>query len=128
MGVEAARVALRSGSVIPDAVWFSTAEPAYLEKTNATAIHAALSLPSTTSALDLGGAVRSGVGALRSALEGGRTTLAISSDIRTGLPTGTDESAGGDAAAAILVGEAETSPVLAEYLGGATATAEFLDR
>ena len=45
MGVEAARAALRT---VPDAsvdeLWFSTADPAYLDKTNATAIHAALRL------------------------------------------------------------------------------------
>src|SRR5437763_91033 len=39
MGVEAARIALRSApaDVRPDALWFSTVAPAYLDKTNATA-------------------------------------------------------------------------------------------
>src|SRR5947209_7813403 len=46
-------------------------------------------------------------------------------DIRTGLPGGADEAMGGDGAAAILVGE---GPVIAEHLGGASATEEFLDR
>src|SRR5689334_7711053 len=45
MGFEAARLALRSaGDAAPGALWFATAEPAYLEKTNAAAIHAALRL------------------------------------------------------------------------------------
>ena len=71
MGVEAARLALRSaGAPAVDALWFATADPAYLDKTNATAIHAALRLDGDTSALDLGGAMRSGIGALRIALEG----------------------------------------------------------
>ena len=50
MGVEAARSALRGVSVTPDAIYFATADPAYLDKTNATAIHAALDLPASASA------------------------------------------------------------------------------
>ena len=127
MGVEAARLALRTaGDPGVDALWFATADPAYLDKTNATAIHAALRLDGDTAALDLGGAVRSGIGALRIALEGTGSTLVVSADIRTGLPTSPDESAGGDAAAALLVGDGE--PVIAELLGAGTATDEFVDR
>ena len=126
LGVEAARLALRSAGTVPvDAVWFATADPAYLDKTNATAIHAALRLDGDASALDLGGAMRSGIGALRIALEGSGSTLVVSSDIRTGLPTSPDESAGGDAGAAALVGD---DGVIAEYLGAGAATDEFLDR
>src|SRR4029079_2760329 len=44
---------------------------------------------------------------------------------RTGLPTSPDESAGGDAGAAALVGD---DGVIAEYLGAGAATDEFLDR
>jgi hydroxymethylglutaryl-CoA synthase len=127
MGVESARLALRAaGGVEPDALWFATAEPAYLDKTNATAVHAALRLATAAPAFDLGGALRSGVGALRIALEGSVTTLVVSSDIRTGLPTGGDESAGGDGAAAVLVGDGDG--VIAEFLGAASATEEFVDR
>jgi hydroxymethylglutaryl-CoA synthase len=126
LGVEAARLALRSAGTPPvDAVWFATADPAYHDKTNATAIHAALRLDGDASALDLGGAMRSGIGALRIALEGSGSTLVVSSDIRTGLPTSPDESAGGDAGAAALVGD---ESVIAEYLGAGAATDEFLDR
>ena len=44
MGVEAARLALKSApaGITPDFLWFSTAEPAYLDKNNASTIHAAL--------------------------------------------------------------------------------------
>lgn len=127
MGVEAARLALRAGGgAEPDAVWFATAEPAYLDKTNAAAVHAALRLPTAAPAFDLGGALRSGVGALRIALEGSGTPLVVSSDIRTGLPSGGDESAGGDGAAAVLVGEGDG--VIAELLAAASATEEFVDR
>ena len=131
MGVEAARLALRAvPSAAPDAVWLATATPAYLDKTNATAVHAALRQPSGVAAFDFGGALRSGVGALRTALTapGSGTTLVVLSDMRDGLPTSADESAGGDGAAAVLVGDGAGTPVIAEYLGGASVSDEFLDR
>ncbi len=130
MGVEAGRVALADApdEVDIDSVWFSTAEPAYLEKTNATTVHAALRLDTDVAAVDFGGAARSGIGSLKAALAGGGTTFVVSSGIRTGLPTGTDESGGGDAATAIVIGDESAGPVLAEYIGGASASNEFLDR
>lgn len=131
MGVEAARVARRGlpdGASI-DSLWFVTSTPAYLEKTNATAIHAALRLDGDTAAFDFGGAVRSGAGALRAALDGRGSTLVVSADIRVGLPGSADEAGGGDAAAAVVVGDADgAAPVLAEVLGAASTTAEFIDR
>jgi len=69
MGVEAARLALRGArGAAPGSIWFATASPAYLDKTNATTIHAALRQPSHVAAYDFGGALRSGVGAVRSSL------------------------------------------------------------
>ncbi len=130
MGVEAARLALRSApTAAPDAVWFATASPAYLDKTNATALHAALRLPAEIPAFDFGGALRSGTGALLAALAGSGTTLVVAADMRDGLPGGADEAAGGDAAAALLIGEdGPGTPVLAEVLATASATDEFVDR
>jgi 3-hydroxy-3-methylglutaryl CoA synthase/uncharacterized OB-fold protein len=128
MGVEAARLSLRSTNVRPTALWFSTVAPAYLDKTNATAIHAALRLDHDVPALDFGGAVRSATGALQAALHGSGAILVVSADLRTGLPGSADEAAGGDAAAAVLVGDDADGPLLAEYIGGASATEEFLDR
>jgi 3-hydroxy-3-methylglutaryl CoA synthase/uncharacterized OB-fold protein len=130
LGVEAARLALRSApaDAEPGALWFATADPSYLDKTNATTIHAALRLGVETPALDMVGSVRSGIGALRTALEGNRPVAVVTSDMRIGAPTGTEESAGGDGAAAALVGGESDGPVIAEYLGGASATEEFIDR
>jgi 3-hydroxy-3-methylglutaryl CoA synthase len=128
MGVEAARLALRSTSLRPDALLFATAEPAYLDKTNATAMHAALRLDGDVPALDAGGAIRSGPGALRLALERGGRTLVVAADARTGQPTSPDEASGGDGAAALLVGDEAAGAVIAEYLGSGSATAEFTDR
>ena len=130
LAVEAARLARRSapeGTAI-DQVWFSTANPAYLDKNNASAIHAALRLDTQVGALDFGGALRSGVGALRTALDGNSAVLVIASDMRDGLPTSGDESQGGDGAAAILVGSEADGPVIAELLGSASATEEFIER
>ncbi len=129
MGVEAARNALRSAAGSrPDSLWFATATPAYLDKTNATAIHAALRLDSSVGALDMGGAIRSGIGTLRTALTGNGTTLVVSADMRDGLATSADESNGGDGAAAMLVGDDTTAPVIAQYLGSGVATDEMLER
>ncbi len=128
MGVEAARSALASTEVRPTALWFATADPAYLEKTNATTVHAALRLDVDVPAIDTGGAVRSGIGALGAALRSRDAVLVVTSDIRVGLPTGADESASGDAAAAVLVGKESDGPVIAAYLGGASRTDEFIDR
>ena len=128
MGVEAARLALAGAPVDPDALWFSTVAPAYLDKTNASLIHAALRLDTAVPAVDFGGAVRSAVGALRAALPGPGSTLVAASDIRVGLPTSPEEASGGDAAVAVLTGSSDEGSLLAEYLGGASATAEFTDR
>ncbi|PYM30480.1 MAG: hydroxymethylglutaryl-CoA synthase [Candidatus Rokuibacteriota bacterium] len=130
LGVEAARAALRAAPVAwPDALFFATSLPAYLDKTNATAIHAALGLDAETLACDMLGSVRSGAGALRAALQGGGLTLVVHADIRTGLPGGGDERDGGDGAAALLCADdSRELPVLAEPVAHASATAEFLER
>ncbi len=139
MAVEAGRIALRSiregedresPEESIDALWFATTSPAYLDKTNACAVHAALRLPPATRALDVGGAIRSATAALATSLESGTgTTLVAAADQRDGLPGGSDESSGGDGAAAILVGDDSPAvPVIAEYLGGASATEELLER
>ena len=71
MGTEAARLALRSApGASPSTLWFSTTTPAYLDKTNATTMHAALRLDRHVLAADAGGAARSGVAVLRASLDG----------------------------------------------------------
>ena len=127
LGVEAARLTLRSApGHSPEMLWFATSVPAYLDKTNATAIAAALRLPGDIGAYDFGGALRSGMGCLIAALRGAGTNLVVAGDLRDGLPTSADESAGGDAGAAVLVGEGPG--VLAEVVATASATDEFTDR
>ena len=126
MAVEAARIALRGATASLERLYFATALPAYADKTNATAVHAALDLGESALAVDMSGAVRSGVGALLAASESPVAAMAVLSDIRIGLPGGGDESAGGDAAAAFVFG-GDAEPV-ADVLGFAAATQEFLDR
>ena len=128
MGAEAARAALASlpGPVEIGSLVLATTSPAYLDKTNATAIHAALGLDAAVSTADALGAVRSGVGALRSALHSDETSLVVLSDVRTGLPGSADERDGGDGAVALVVGPDEGS--IATFLGGASATTEVLER
>jgi 3-hydroxy-3-methylglutaryl CoA synthase len=121
MAVEAAR-RLRGGE--PASVHFATTAPAYFDKTNATAIHAALELPQEVFASDHAGSIRSAVGALRAAAADGG--LAVLADIRGGRPGSADEAGGGDGAAAFLFGSGED--VVAELLAQSSATAEFLDR
>ncbi len=110
-------------------LWFSTTDPAYVDKTNATVVHAALRLDRDAPALDINGSTRSAAGALLAALRGRDDVLVVSSDTRTGLPTSADEREGGDGAAAILVGASTADrPVLAELIGHSSVTEEFLDR
>lgn len=132
MAVEAARVCLAAApkDLTPGALMFATTAPAYLDKTNANAIHAALALPQQVPAWDMLGAVRSGVGVMRLAGLASMPALAVLSDTRSGLAGGSDEAAGGDAAAAFLFAPtgAADGDVVAEVAGTAHATAEFLDR
>lgn len=135
MGVEAARNALAplgdAGRAGITTLWFATTAPSYTDKTNATTVHAALRLDRDVPAFDVNGAVRSAAGALRAALTGGGTALVVTADARGGLPNSADEREGGDGAAALLVGDdgaVEGAPVLAEYLGGASTSEEFVDR
>jgi hydroxymethylglutaryl-CoA synthase len=129
LAVEAARSVLRGTGATPTSLWFATTTPTYADKTNATAIHAALRLPVDALAADLAGAARSSVAALIAALTGAGTPLVVAGDVRPGLPGSPDEAAGADAAAAVLVGDGDDgSPVIAELVGRASRTEEFLDR
>ncbi|MCW2889277.1 MAG: 3-hydroxy-3-methylglutaryl CoA synthase [Streptosporangiaceae bacterium] len=128
MGVAAARAALRTTPVAVRSLWFATTEPAYLDRTNATGVHAALRLDRTVAAYDAVGSVRGALGALRAGLAGDSGSLVVAGDLRTGLPGGPDEATGGDGAAALLVGSEADGPVLAEVLGWTSLTEEFLDR
>ena len=107
----------------PSNLYFATSTPAYADKTNATAIHAALGLGSEAFAADVCGTGRSAFAALRAAA--GTGGLAVAADVRVGRPGSHDEKLGGDGAAALLFGE---GPGIADVLGTTSLTSEFLDR
>jgi 3-hydroxy-3-methylglutaryl CoA synthase/uncharacterized OB-fold protein len=120
MGVEAARRIVGPG----EDLWFATTSPPYAEKTNASAVHAALGAHSDGFAVDLAGSSRSGSGALRAAAaEGG---LAVCADVRVGMPGSADEREGADAGAAFRFGSVDDA--VAVPVARASRTAEFLDR
>ncbi len=129
LAVEAARVARRRTPELPlDSVWFATAAPPYLDRTNATAVHAALRLPEDCGAYDVVGSLRGAMGALRAAAAQPGPSLAVAADLRTGFAGGPDESYFGDGAAAVVIGDDRHGPVLAEVGGWVSLTAEFVDR
>ncbi len=81
LGVEAGRRALAGAvaSAAPQDLLFSTPAPGYLDKTNATTVHAALGVARSGAAYDFCGSSRSALGALTLALRGAadRNTLAV---------------------------------------------------
>jgi hydroxymethylglutaryl-CoA synthase len=124
MAVEAARRVAGANGSPPGAIFFATTTPPYLDKTNASAVHAALDLGHQGFAVDLAGSARSAVGASRAAAASGG--LAVMADVVTGLPGSGDERDGADGAAAFVFGPVEEAAV--EMVSSASATAEFLDR
>src|SRR5580704_7380676 len=123
LGVAAALPAVRGRQAAVGSVWFATTDPVYADKTNATAVHAALDLEPGIIAADLGASLRSGIAALFAAARDGG--LAVLADRRGGPAGGADEREGADAAAAFLFGEEDP---LARVICTASVTAEFIDR
>ena len=122
MGVEAARArpARRAPAPRPTRCWFATVAPAYLDKTNATAIHAALRLARRRPGLrPRRRRCAPAVGALRAALDGAAAPRSSSPPTSApGCPAGADEAAGGDARRGAARRRRRRRPVLAELLGG----------
>jgi 3-hydroxy-3-methylglutaryl CoA synthase/uncharacterized OB-fold protein len=128
LAVEAARPALRDLPAVPAQVLFGTTTPAYADKTNATAVHAALRLPGPARAFDLGASPRSAVGGLLVALDGDTTTLVAAGDARSGFAGSVEEAMGGDAGVAFVVGADDGAPVVAELIATASVTEELVER
>ncbi len=123
MAVAAATELVQGAAVSPAALYLATSSPAYADKTNASAVHAALGLSSEVFAADLCGTGRSAFAAIRSATQTGG--LVVAADVRVGRPGSADEKLGGDGAAALLFGDGEP---IAEVLAATSRTEEFLDR
>jgi len=119
----AAASQLLPAAASPPALYFATSSPPYADKTNATAIHAALGLPPNMLAADMCGTGRSAFAAMAAAAQCGG--VAVAADVRIGRPGSADEKTGGDGAAALLFGE---DNVVADVLASCSVTEEFLDR
>ncbi|WP_026927171.1 OB-fold domain-containing protein [Granulicoccus phenolivorans] len=107
----------------PDQFLLASCRPAYVDKTNATAVHAAMGWDPHCLSVDLGANQRSAAAAL---LAGHRTggTVALA-DVTWGRPGSTDEAHGGDGAAVFSFG---TEDVLAVVEATISLTEEFTDR
>src|SRR2546425_4430196 len=103
LGVEAARAALRRAPrLAPEVLYFATASPAYLDKTNATAIHAALDLAPSAPAFDMAGALPPRAGALPPPPPPRGPAPAGPPRLPTGHPGSAHPRAGGGGARAVL--------------------------
>ncbi len=124
MAVAAAAALIRQHpEARPATLHVATTSPPYLDKTNASAVHAALHLSADTFAGDVNGSARAGFTALRVAISD--RGLAVAADVRVGKPGSIDEKTGGDGAVAVLFGD---EPGIAEVLAQVSRTDEFLDR
>ncbi len=129
MGVEAARDCLagRERVSISGVTLASTTAP-FADRQNAGLIKEALNLADETATLDVGGSQRAGLSALIQALMasagGAGDVLCIASEKRRAQPGSEAELTHGDAAAAVLVGDAEP---LAKALAWHSISADFVD-
>lgn len=131
MAVEAARDCLG-----PDddrshvkALLFATTTPPFADRLNAGIIAAALTCDQQIGASDVTGSQKAGMTALSTALTvvkgaAQAQVLVCAADKRRARAASAQEMDFGDAAAAILVG---SSNVLAEWIGGAVSTVDFVD-
>lgn len=124
MGVAAALGLAPDARAAASAVWFATTRPAYTDKTNATALHAALGLAPTIPAYDAGASVHSAAGVLRAA--DATDGIAVLSDMWLGLPGSDDERTGGDAAVAMAFGSPDDAIATVDAI--TSHTVEVLER
>jgi 3-hydroxy-3-methylglutaryl CoA synthase len=120
MGVSAAVECLRGiGRDTVDGLLFASTSHPYKEKQGAALIAKALDLRRDVFSADVGGSIRAGTTALRSALDAVRagsmrSALVVASDCRIGAPRSALERNFGDGAAAFLIGDAEVAAAIGE--------------
>lgn len=125
LAVEACRRATAGAAGIGRLALASTTLP-FADRSNAGLVAGALLLDEHVPVQDLAGSQRAGTSGLAALLGSGATgpALLVGAErrpVRAGSP---QEAAYGDAAAAVVVGE---GPVLAEFLGAESLTADFVD-
>lgn len=132
MAVAAARDCLGPGddrSHVAGVILASGTLP-FAERLNAAVVCEALTLPETVAASDATGSQRAALSGLAQAVAtvaadpARGSVLVVAADARQARPASTQELDFGDGAAALLIG---TGDVVAEYLGGGTVTADFVD-
>jgi hydroxymethylglutaryl-CoA synthase len=103
-------------------LYFATSSPPFLDKSNATVVHAATGGDDWRMTIDLGG-LRSGFAAMVTAAATGG--VAVMGDQRSGRAGSADEVDGGDGAAAFAFGPAPDA--VAEIVGTASVSLELMD-
>jgi len=130
MAAEAARVTLpvaKRGDV--EKLMFASTTLPFEGRFGGALLTEALGLPADALCLDAGGGMRSGLTAVRLALESdvrqGGVTLCVASDRQQAKPASIREMSSGSGAAALLLGR---DKVLARFLGASSHTTDFVDR
>ena len=130
MAVEAARAAVpvaKRGDV--ERLMFASTTLPFEGRLGGSLLTEALGLPADALCLDVGGSLRSGLTALRIALESsvkrGGVTLCVASDRQQARPASTREMSLASGAASLLLGR---DKVLARFLGASSHTTDFVDR
>jgi 3-hydroxy-3-methylglutaryl CoA synthase len=110
------------------ALYLASCTLPFAERLNAALVAEALTLDATVEAMDIAGSQRAALSALAAALDKAQnhagTVLVAAADLRQTRAASAQELDYGDGAAAVAVGR---QGVLAEYLGGATLSVDFVD-
>jgi 3-hydroxy-3-methylglutaryl CoA synthase len=134
MAVEAGRDCLPGADPLTarahiDAIFFASTTAPFADRQNAGVIAAALSLPETSGATDIGGSQRAATSALIAALNAvkagtSKRALVLSSEKRKAKAASSQELSFGDGAAAVEIG---SENVIANLLGTSSVTVDFVD-
>ena len=133
LAVEAVRAAQAQGASQFGAIRFASTTLPFADRANAGLVAAALGREGALQAQDLGGSLRAGTSALLTSFQALADatcppTLVVASDTREAKPASPQESAFGHGAVALHLDRQPASvPCLAEYLGGAASTVDFVD-
>ncbi len=125
MGVEAAGDCLAGfDGHAPPALYFASTTFPFLDRQNSVVLLEALNLPRQALAVDVGASQRAGTSSLLALLQGAGDGMVVASEHRRAKAGSRGEMLWGDAAAAVTTGG---GPVIAEFLGGQSLAADFVD-
>lgn len=125
MAVEAAAYALTGvNQQLINTLFFASTSMPFADRQNSAIVAEALSLPRNVHCSDITGSLKSGLSALRQALESGQNSLVVAGEKRMAKPASPQEMLLGDGAAAFTVGSNE---LLAEFLGAYSLSVDMTD-